>query len=65
MEKKPFYTLKELSDILGLKPKSMYNLVYSGKLPARKWGRNWIVMKKDLEKYFEELPLAGKINLRR
>ena len=65
MNEKPFYTLKELADMLGLKPKSMYNLVYSGKLPARKWGGRWIVTKKDFEKYLEELPMAGKIDWRR
>ena len=58
-EEKLFYTLKELADILGLKPKSMYNLVYTGRLPARKWGMRWIVTKKDLEKFLEELPMAG------
>lgn len=58
-EEKLFYTLKELADILGLKPKSMYNLVYTGRLPARKWGKRWIVTKKDLEKFLEELPMAG------
>jgi len=60
MNDKPFYTLKELAEILGIKPKSIYNLVYSGKLPVRRWGGRWIVTKKDLEKYFEELPMAGK-----
>ena len=53
---KPFYTLKELAEIFGIKPKSMYNLVYRGKIPARKWGKTWIVLRKDLERYFEELP---------
>ncbi len=62
---KPFYTLKELAEIFGVKPKSMYNLVYTGKLPARKWGKMWIVTKKDLEKFFQELPMAGDTNARR
>ena len=62
---KPFYTLKELAEIFGIKPKSMYNLVYRGKIPARKWGKTWIVLRKDLERYFEELPMAGKIDWRR
>ncbi len=65
MNEKPFYTLKELADMLEKKKKSMYNLVYSGKLPARKWGGRWIVTKKDFEKYLEELPMAGKIDWRR
>ena len=65
MSEKPFYTLKELAEILGLKPKSMYNLVYSGRLPARKWGGRWIVTRKDFERYLEELPMAGKIDWRR
>jgi len=64
MSEKPFYTLRELAQILGLKPKSMYNLIYSGKLPARKWGRTWVVLKKDFEKYLEELPMAGKFSWR-
>ena len=65
MSEKPFYTLKELARLLGLKPKSMYNLVYSGRLPARKWGGRWIVTKRDFERYLEELPMAGKTEWRR
>ena len=62
---KPFYTLKELADMLGIKHKSVYNLVYAGKLPARKWGGRWIVTKKDFERFLEELPMAGRPNGRR
>lgn len=65
MSEKPFYTLKELARLLGLKPKSMYNLVYSGRLPARKWGGRWIVTKRDFERYLEELPMVGKTEWRR
>jgi excisionase family DNA binding protein len=57
---KPFYRVKDIARMLEVKPKSVYNLIYSGKLPARKWGGSWIVLKEDFERYLKELPMAGK-----
>jgi len=56
---RPFYTTEEIAKMFGIKKQTVYNYIYRQKLPARKWGGRWIVLKEDLEKFFTELPLCG------
>jgi len=55
-----FYTPKEVAKLLGVAPKTVYNYIYSQKLPARRWGGRWVVLEEDLKKFFSELPINGK-----
>lgn len=41
-------TVKEASEILGIKPQRVLNLIKTGKLPARKVGWFWIINRKDV-----------------
>jgi len=51
MNAERFYTLKELSDLLGLHEKTLLRFVHEGKIKARKLGRAWKVSQKDLAEY--------------
>ena len=53
---KPFYTIKELAEVLGVSEPYVRKMVYKGKIPARKWGRRVIVLKKELEEHLKNLP---------
>lgn len=35
---------------LGVTPWRVYALIRSGRLPASKWGRDWMIAEKDLER---------------
>ncbi len=55
-DEKHYYTVQELARIWGCTDHNIYNLIYKGRLPARKMGRRTIILKKELENYLESLP---------
>lgn len=38
---------------LGVSPSRVYDLIHSGRLPAVKWGRDWMIDESDLDKVKE------------
>ena len=44
----------EVADLLDLHPNTIYRLLQSGKLPARKVGGSWRIYKKDLIDFIEK-----------
>lgn len=59
MREKPFYTTKELAELLGVSEQHVRRLGYKGKLPARKWGKRIIFLKDEVEEYLRSLPLLN------
>jgi excisionase family DNA binding protein len=53
------YSVPEVMLALGLCRDTVYKLLNSGKLPARKIGRRTVVLVTDLERYLESLPKIG------
>lgn len=45
-----FITTKEAAARLGVNKQRVWQLIQSGKLPAQKVGRDWIIDEKDLER---------------
>ena len=58
-DNKPFYTTKELAEMLGVSERHIRRLSYKGKLPARKWGKKVIFLKEELNEYFKSLPFVN------
>ena len=53
-----FFTVKELAELLAISENGVRNLIYSRKLPARKWGGRLVVLREDLERFMRSLPPA-------
>ena len=51
---KPFYSLEEIAEMLGVTYQLIYRLVRSGEIPAVRLGRLYRVSKPDLERYLEQ-----------
>jgi excisionase family DNA binding protein len=58
--KKDFYTVKELADILKISRIAVFNKIKKGQVPAHKVGRNFIILKKNIAELLEE-SLSDKI----
>ena len=52
-------TLKEAAASLGLDPATLRQAIARGSLEAKKLGRDWIVTRKDVERYRKEHRRAG------
>lgn len=48
-------TTQQASQYLGVTPQRVLALIHSGRLPAVKLGRDWLIARQDLEK-FEKRP---------
>ena len=48
-------TTQQASEILGVTPQRILALIKNGRLPAIKFGRDWLIAMQDLEK-FEKRP---------
>ena len=54
MEKKDIMRVDEAADLLGKHPDTVRSLLRKGELPGRKIGREWIMLKSELEKFLKE-----------
>ena len=52
-------SIAEASSYLGISRGSLYKLVGAGDLPARKVGSRTIILRDDLDRFLEGLPLLG------
>lgn len=44
-------TTQEVADELGLTQRKVRELIHSGKLPAKKMGRDWVIKASELDKF--------------
>jgi excisionase family DNA binding protein len=51
-----FFDTKKAAEILGINDSRVRQLILSGRLPAKKIGRDWIIREKDLEKVINRKP---------
>ena len=59
MESKPFYTVKDLAQMLGCGEENVRKLARKGYLPARKLGRKIVFLRDELETALKELPYVN------
>ncbi len=52
-------TTKEAADKLGVKVRQIQNLIKQGRLPARKFGRDWVINEEDLL-LVKDRPITGR-----
>lgn len=55
---KPFFSIREASDYLGVEYKTLYRIVLAGKLPASRIGGIYRIKKEDIAKYVEDQKLT-------
>ncbi|WP_422359113.1 helix-turn-helix domain-containing protein [Reichenbachiella sp.] len=49
-----YLSVEDLNRMLGVSEKTVYRMIKSGSLKAKKFGRKYIIRKKDLDEYFEQ-----------
>ena len=49
-------SVKQVAELLGCEQQAVYARVYRGALPAKRWGRKIVFIKKDLEEFLDALP---------
>jgi len=61
---KPFLSIREASQYLGVEYKTLYRIVLSGKLPASRIGAIYRIKREDLDKYLDEQKITvGRDNV--
>ncbi|MCI5060691.1 MAG: helix-turn-helix domain-containing protein [Alphaproteobacteria bacterium] len=60
---KPAYTIQETIDFVPFGLTKLYQVINSGKLPAKKFGRKTIILRKDLEQFLADLPTYPSRNM--
>ena len=58
-EKKELLTIKEVAEMLGMKPTTIYVWAQSGKLPAIKMGRTWRFRRSSIEAWLTKCESEG------
>lgn len=46
-----FYTVYEVADLMGLHWQTILRMIRAGKLPAKKYGRQWRIRVEDLQQF--------------
>jgi excisionase family DNA binding protein len=54
------YTVEQVAAALSLSPKYIYKAIRDGKLEARKTGKQFLMMREDVRKFWESLPSTSK-----
>lgn len=60
MEKSLFYTMNEVSQILGLSRQTIYRMIKSGELLTHKFGKRRMIEKEYLDKWIAEHKAINK-----
>jgi len=55
MQSKDFFTTNELAKFLGISRIAVFNKIKSGAIKAQKMGRNFVIYKKDIETFCDDL----------
>lgn len=51
LEKKEFFTVYEVADLLGFHWQTVLKMIRRGELPAKKYGRQWRIRKAELQEF--------------
>jgi excisionase family DNA binding protein len=54
------YTVEQVAAALGLSPKYIYKAIREGKLEARKTGKQFLLTREDVRKFWESLPRTSQ-----
>lgn len=55
MKQQLSYTIDEACGLIGVGRTKFYEVLDSGELPAKKWGKRTLILKSDLEKFMTNL----------
>ena len=61
MENKIIYTAEETSKLLGIGMNKIYELLSNGEIPARRVGRKYLISKKGLEIWLNNIDIKDEI----
>lgn len=53
-------TTKQAAAILGIAARTMKDYCYRGRIKATKYGRDWLIAERDLEKYRKAPSMRGR-----
>jgi len=56
--KSELFYVKDVAELLGTSQANVFQLVYRGRLPARRFGRRIVFLKAELEEYLKNLPMV-------
>jgi excisionase family DNA binding protein len=54
------YTVEQVAAALSLSPKYIYKAIREGKLEARKTGKQFLITREDVRKFWESLPRTSQ-----
>ncbi len=54
------YTVEQVAAALNLSPKYIYKAIQEGKLEARKTGKQFLLTREDVRKFWESLPRTSQ-----
>ncbi|MDQ7039111.1 MAG: helix-turn-helix domain-containing protein [Aquificota bacterium] len=54
--------VRDVAELLGTSEANVFQLVYRGKLPARRLGRRIIFLRTELEEYLKSLPRVRELD---
>jgi excisionase family DNA binding protein len=54
------FSLADAASTIGVGKSTLHELIATGKLPVRKLGRRSLVLREDLKKYLQGLPVHGE-----
>jgi excisionase family DNA binding protein len=54
------YTVEKVAAALSLSPKYIYKAIREGKLEAKKTGKQFLMTREDVRKFWESLPSTSK-----
>lgn len=57
---KSYYTVEDICGKTGMHPKTVREVLKSGKLRGRKQGKRWYVSETNLQAFFEEEPQVNE-----
>lgn len=55
MKEIKLYSVKELTDLLQVTQRTVYNYIKSGKISARKMGKYWRIPHEEVERFIKSL----------
>ena len=54
------YSVKQVAESLGLSTKTIYEAIETGKLQAKKTGKQFLITREAVREYFDRLPSGKK-----
>jgi excisionase family DNA binding protein len=61
MEKRLVYRVRDVAELFGMSEPAVWKMIYSGLLPARRWGARVVFLREELEEHLRSLkPHSGQ-----